>query len=132
MTLERTCSVIRPRRRKAGLKPRPPLSQSTPHKLTKVVKSMVPNFVSYYHIIHTKILFTSLICLISDSESPRSKEGRNTQPHLPDQGRGIESEKQNKNPRDFLMLLPTFPLYYFQPQSFLMAQESLISQLYTS
>jgi len=92
---------------------------------------MVPNFVSYYHIIYTEILFASVVCLISDSESPRSKEGRNTQPHLPDQDRGIHSEKKKK-PRDFLMLLPTFPLYSFQPQSFLMAQESLISQLYTS
>lgn len=54
-------------------------------QVNKSFKSMVPNFVSYYHIIHTKILFPSVIFLTSDNESPRSKEGRNTQPHLPDQ-----------------------------------------------
>lgn len=56
-----------------------------PPQVNKSFKSMVPNFVSYYHNIHTKILFPSVIFLTSDNESPRSKEGRNTQPHLPDQ-----------------------------------------------
>lgn len=123
--MERTYSTATQPRNKAGLKPRASLSQPNPRKLTRSFKSMTPNFVSY-HTIYIRILFPSVLFLVSDSESPRSEKGGNIQPHLPD------IAKKTTNAGDS-HISPHFPTALPQPPiTPLTAQESLMPQLYAS